>query len=183
MSFFRSPYLRRTIASMAILCLVGMTVAPSFAHRASYTSYGEWLRSQVKGGVDANFDRALSLASANRAPTLERFLHVFVESYGEHGDPAELAAVFGVDDLEGSLLVSYLQSRFSGLTPDALPVRTVLTVPAASSTSGSDRNTTTLASKAASADIGPGGVFERPAVGMESASTRDLLISMPRLGP
>jgi hypothetical protein len=184
MPFFRLDTVRRLIASVAVLCLVGMTIVPSFAHRANYTSYGDWLRAQVRGGVDETFDRALARALADRAPSLEHFLHAFVASWNEEGEPSELSAVFGVDGLEGSLLVSYLQSRFSGLTPDALPVRTIITVPSSSLTMTSGRFGIEAreSSPVSYADLISPVELLWLASGSESESGL-LLTSMPRLGP
>lgn len=168
---------------MAIVCLAGITVVPSFAHRSTYTSYGEWLRTQVRGDVDDNFERALANAVSDRAPSLGHFLQTFVDTFAEQADPIELSSVFGVDGLDGTLLVSYLQSRFSGLSPDALPVRTLLTIPSTTALSGSDRY-------APSGDTGsdhcPGrlvAVGDVPSSAVPQADVRRLLTSMPRLGP
>jgi hypothetical protein len=183
MLLLRTRLVQRIVALSAMLCLIGVSVMPSFAHRATFVSYGEWLRSQVRGEVGDEFEEALRNAASQRATSIEQFLHVFVDSWSEHADLDALAGVFGIDGLEGSLLVSQLKSRYAGLAPDALPVRTVLTVPSKQATSGSDRFLNAEASSEA-ARTPLAGFAPLPATAQPAPSITDaLLTSMPRLGP
>jgi hypothetical protein len=189
MNLLRSKVFCRAVVGLAVVCLVGMTVGPSYAHRATYTSYGEWLRSQIQGAygqgsADDTFDRALASATSGRVTSIEEFLHAFVDSWNAEGDLDDLAAIFGIDGIDGSLLVSYLQSRFSGLTPDALPSRTLLIVPAVNSASGSDRSMDVAHSSASAARVASGSACENFKSAAHSVvDARRLLTSMPRLGP
>jgi hypothetical protein len=183
MHLLRRHFIQRIVAFSAVLCLVGISIVPSFAHRAAFVSYGDWLRSQVRGEVGAEFEDALQSASSQRAASIEQFLHAFVDSWSEHADLHALVGVFGIDGLDGTLLVSQLKSRYAGLAPDALPVRTVLTVPAKQATSGSDRflQVEQAQSTAQLPVTGPAvlAANEQPAL----STTDVLLTSMPRLGP
>lgn len=120
---------QRVIRFVAVVTMCGTflpSVAPALGHQAPSMPYVDWLREQLRVPEDMVLERTLESVSKESFRHVQAFLTVVVSELESSGE--NVGRFFGVDGLEGLHLVSHLESRFSHLTPDALPARTQLTI-------------------------------------------------------
>lgn len=122
---------------MTAVSTLMLTAAPALGHYVSQVSYGDWLREQLRVPADEALELSLTDAEAQRHDHIQKFLVAVIDHLEASGIDA--GRFFGVDDLSGGHLVTYLESRFSHLTADALPARVLLTI-APTTTLSSERS-------------------------------------------
>lgn len=126
MNRLRSTWAKRWMAALLVASLLPVTFATAMQAARPTDSFGDWVRGQLRVPADAAVERALDAAEAQRAGSLEAFLHVFVEAYEAEAPGQPLADIFDAPARSNESLITYLASRFRGLVADALPPRTAL---------------------------------------------------------
>lgn len=126
----------RFVAVLTTCSTVLLSVVPAPGQQAARVPFADWLRGQLRVDDVEAVELALDVVSNERFIEIQAFLTAVVAEIEQSGEDA--GRLFGAEGLSGSHLISHLESRFSHLTPDALPARTQLTV-APASTAASDR--------------------------------------------
>ncbi len=134
----------RLLAVATIFSTLLLAVAPALGHQTQAVRYADWLREQVRVPVDEALERSIADASSERFTNVQAFLIAVVDDLESSGEDA--GRLFGAEGLSGVHLVSHLESRFSHLTTDALPARTLLTV-APTTTVSTDRFSAVIAAE------------------------------------
>lgn len=136
MGLIRSKFLSRLLVLVTAVSALVTTVAPTVAPRASYVSYGDWVRAQASVPTDVLLDEVISRVATENHKSLKSFLDAVLSTYAQGGGDA--SALFGAEGMERPQLAAYLHSLLSNIAAEAVPVRVFLT-PAPIPTHVSDR--------------------------------------------
>lgn len=125
MRWMRTIQARRLLVIVLIAALLPTLISPAAATArcATYASYGDWLRTQLRVAPDDAFEQAIERAAEARPQSLSDFLDAFVEAYETESPDAPLSAVFSAIDLSNEALVTYLERRYQQFGGDGLVPR------------------------------------------------------------
>ena len=125
MRWVRSTWLGRCVAIVLVGTMAPAVLTPTSASASNLLtrSYAEWIRSQLLVSDDPVVNRALDEAAEAGGTTFESFVEAFLDAYEARYPAVPAARIFTDRNLSNQALIGYLQRRYTGIAPEAVPPR------------------------------------------------------------